>query len=100
MSVIFTTPPEAMKMIAKQAKERRLLTNWTQKTLAYRSGVSLGAIKRFETTGKISLGSLLKIALVLGCLESFLPLFTIVPEKHFKSINDMIKSKTRLRARE
>lgn len=43
----------------------------TQEGLAQRSGVSLGSLKRFEHTGQISLESLLKLALVLGCLDDF-----------------------------
>jgi len=44
---------------------------YTQKELSSRSGVSLGSLKRFESYGQISLESLLKLALVLECLEDF-----------------------------
>lgn len=43
----------------------------TQEGLAKKSGVSLGSIKRFESSGQISLESLLKLALVLECLDDF-----------------------------
>ena len=43
----------------------------TQAGLARRSGVTLGSLKRFETTGLIAFDSLLKIALVLECLGDF-----------------------------
>jgi len=39
--------------------------------MAERSGVSLGSLKRFENTGKISLGSLLKLMHLLGRLNEF-----------------------------
>ena len=45
--------------------------NLTQAGLAKRSGVSLGSLKRFETTGLIAFDSLLRLALVLDCLEDF-----------------------------
>ena len=52
-------------------KRRRLAASLTQVGLAKRSGVTLGSLKRFETTGLIAFGSLLKIALVLDCLGDF-----------------------------
>lgn len=39
--------------------------------MAERSGVSLGSLKRFESQGKISLESFLKLAHLLGRLEEF-----------------------------
>ncbi len=47
----------------------------TQKVLSERSGVSYGSIRRFESTGKISLTSLLKISNAIGLLEEFNTLF-------------------------
>ena len=47
----------------------------SQRTLAERSGVSYGTLKKFERTGQISLTSLLKIALILDSLEDFQHLF-------------------------
>ena len=52
-------------------KRRRLAANLTQAGLAKRSGVSLGSLKRFETTGLIAFDSLLQLALVLDCLGHF-----------------------------
>ncbi len=69
------TPNEVMLKIATQARERRLQKNWTQAALSSRSGVSASVIKKFEKTGKISLESLLNIALVLGCLDDCAKLF-------------------------
>lgn len=69
------TPEDLRKIIATNARERRLFYNITQKELADRTGVSLGSIKRFEKTGLISLSSLLEIALVLNCMDAFATLF-------------------------
>ena len=52
------------KMLRKQA-------GYTQSELARRSGVSLGSLKRFETTGQISLESLFLLIDVLGRLDDF-----------------------------
>jgi transcriptional regulator with XRE-family HTH domain len=43
----------------------------SQEEMAERSGVSLGSLKRFENTGKISLDSLLKLMHLLGRLKEF-----------------------------
>ena len=69
------TPADIQKNIATRARERRLFYNITQQELADRTGVSLGSIRRFESTGLISLSSLLEIALVLDCMEAFEGLF-------------------------
>jgi transcriptional regulator with XRE-family HTH domain len=45
--------------------------NLSQKEMAERSGVSLGSLKRFESQGKISLESFLKLAHLLGHLKDF-----------------------------
>ncbi len=64
-------PEEVQSDIASRFKDRRLTLNLTQKDLAARAGVSWASLKRFEREGLISLESLLKIALVLGCLGDF-----------------------------
>ena len=45
--------------------------NLSQAGLAKRSGVNLYSLRRFETTGLIAFDSLLKLALVLECLDDF-----------------------------
>lgn len=57
--------------IVKNVKLRRKELGYSQLELSKRSGVSFGSIKRFETTGDISLSSLLKIANALGSLSDF-----------------------------
>ncbi|CAK7019102.1 Helix-turn-helix [Desulfovibrio desulfuricans] len=73
---ILKAPQEIRRDIAARAQARRLALNMSQKELAARSGVSLGSVKRFETTGEISLSSLLSIAMVLNDLEAFAGLFS------------------------
>ena len=80
------TPQEVRRDIAARAQARRLLLNMSQKELAERSGVSLGSVKRFETTGEISLTSLLSIALALNALDAFANLFSPPrPENLFRA---------------
>ena len=51
------------------------------------SGVSYGSIKRFETTGQISLLSLTKLAIALNEVDEIRNLFTDVP---YRSIQEVI----------
>ncbi len=57
--------------LAGRFKAKRLALNLTQEGLAERSGVSWGSLKRFERTGLIALDALLRLALVLHCLDDF-----------------------------
>ncbi|MDF1878397.1 helix-turn-helix transcriptional regulator [Sulfurimonas sp. SAG-AH-194-C20] len=75
------TPLDIQKSLRDTFKQKRLLLKLTQEGVVNRSGVSLGSIKRFESTAEISLTSLLKIANVLECLEEFSSLCKIEPQK-------------------
>ncbi len=99
VSALLMTPSEVATHIAAQAQTKRLDLNWTQKTLSERSGVSLGVIKKFERTGKISLESLLKIALILSALDEFMALFQPIPPEKLLSIEQLLKDNTRKRGR-
>lgn len=94
ISLSLLTPFEYLAQIAQKAKAKRLAINMSQQNLAIRSGVSLGSIKRFESTGKISLESLLKLALVLESLEGFDSLFAKTPLTSLPSIDAILKQQT------
>ena len=81
-----------MQDIASSAKARRLALNLTQTGLEERSGVSLGTIKKFERSGKISLESLLKLALALGATKEFESLFTAAALPGVLSLDDLLKA--------
>jgi transcriptional regulator with XRE-family HTH domain len=61
--------------LVERFKQRRKENGLTQKQLSKRSGVSYASIRRFETTGDISLNALLKISDACHCLEDFNELF-------------------------
>jgi transcriptional regulator with XRE-family HTH domain len=69
------TSTEVATGLADRARSKRLASNLSQAGLSARSGVSLGSLKLFERTGKISLAGFLKIAMALGCLKEFEGLF-------------------------
>ena len=57
-------------------RQRRKDLHLSQSVLAHRSGVSLGSLKRFEQDSLISLESLIKLSVALGCEKSFAALFS------------------------
>mgnify|MGYP000097222126 CR=1 FL=1 len=87
----FTTAEELGLGLAEKVRERRLALGWKQSTLAERSGVSLGSLRRFESQGLISLNSLLNIAMSLGHLEDFMSLFEAPP---IQSLDDLESAET------
>ena len=84
------TSTETVAELAQRAKSMRLAQNLTQAGLEQRSGVSLGSIKLFERTGKISSESLVKIAIALGASEGFDGLFQPNLTEN-RSIDDLLK---------
>lgn len=97
--VEFLTPPEVAQHLAKNVREKRLEQNLSQRSLAERSSVSLAVLKKFERTGKISLESLLKLALALGCLNDFMQLFRPKPPASAHTLDELLEQKTRKRGR-
>lgn len=91
LSINIQTPSSLMIQLKDKFKQKRLFLKLTQEGLASRSGVSLGSLKRFESSGQVSLESLLNLALVLECLNDF---SLIANEKRdtISSIDDLIKS--------
>lgn len=71
------TPTEVRKELANRFRILRKKSKISQKQMAERSGVSLGSLKRFENTGKVSLESLLKLMHLLGRLNEINSILTI-----------------------
>ena len=70
-------PSQVREELAARVRRVRKQRGWTQVQLAERADVSLGSLRRFETTGKVSLESLTKLADVLGRLGEFDGLFVV-----------------------
>jgi len=92
LNINIHTPSSILELLREKYKQKRLLLNLTQRGLAIRSGVSLGSVKRFESSGKISLESLLKVSLVLECLDDFNNIANIKIQK-INSIEQLLNSK-------
>lgn len=85
LSINLNTPNSIMTQLKENFKQKRLGFDLTQEGLSKKSGVSLGSLKRFEKSGQISLESLLKLSLVLECLDDFLN----IANKKESSINSI-----------
>lgn len=92
LAISILTPKSIMQNLKDKFKQKRLSLNLTQEGLSNKSGVSLGSIKRFESSGEISFESLLKIALVLNCLDDFKNIANKEDEE-YNSMEDLLKTK-------
>ena len=90
LSFLPPTPSDMMDTLKSKFRQRRKALGYTQPELSSRSGVSLGSLKRFESSGQISLESLLKLAFVLECLGDFDGVCE-AREEEFESIEEIIK---------
>lgn len=91
MYSIRSTPADISLQLASRLKKLRKQLKLSQQEIAERSGVSLGSLKRFENTGKISLESLLKLAHYLDRLTDFENVFQ--PKEDFSSVEKLFTNK-------
>ena len=91
MAFIWETPEEINMALAQRLSRIRKRRNISQKQLSEKSNVSFGSIKRFETSGQISLISLTKLCVALDCAEEIKNLFTNV---EYASIEEVIRERT------
>jgi transcriptional regulator with XRE-family HTH domain len=86
MSFVWETPEEIDLALARRLKGIRKRRGFSQEQLSARSNVSYGSLKRFETTGQISLLSLTKLAVALGCEDELRELFTHVTYRNIEEV--------------
>lgn len=87
------TTVEVAQTLAERVKELRLRKKWKRSTLAERSGVSEGSLRRFEQTNKISLENFLKLLSALGRLAE---MDELLQPQTIKSIDDLETRKQKL----
>ena len=80
-------PRDAAHEVAGREKALRRSRGITQRELADRSQVNIGAIRRFEQTGRISFESLVKICRALDCESDLDGLFSKPP---YRSTADVL----------
>lgn len=83
---IWETAEELDQKLAQRVRNIRKRRFISQEKLASMSGVSYGSIKRFETSGQISLISLTKIAMALDIADDIRNLFTTVPYRDIQEV--------------
>ena len=91
MSFVWETPEEINLALAKRLSRIRKRRNLSQVQLSEKSNVSYGSIKRFETSGQISLLSLTRLCVALGGVEEIKKLFTQV---EYGSIEEVLRERT------
>ena len=94
LSFNMLSPQEILKEISSRLRSRRLARNLTQRGLARRSGVALGTLKKFESTGRISLASFVRLAVALKDEAAFEGLLL---EEEFRTLEDVIRAERKPR---
>lgn len=84
---VWETADEINLAVAGNMRKIRKRRKISQEELSRISGVSLGSVKRFESTGNVSFLSLTKIAVALDAVDGIKALFTDVP---YNSIQEVI----------
>ena len=85
-ALIWETAEELDQKLAGRIRNIRERRSISQQKLANMSGVSYGSIKRFETTGQISLVSLTRIAMALGIADELRNIFSQVPYRNIEEV--------------
>lgn len=91
MSFVWETPEEIDMALAQRLSRIRKRRKLSQQELSDKSNVSYGSIKRFETSGQISLISLTKLCVALDCVDEIRNLFTNV---EYSSIEEVLRERT------
>ena len=85
-ALVWETAEELDQKLAYRVRNIRKRRSISQQKLAKMSGVSYGSIKRFETTGQISLISLTRIAMALGIADELRNIFLKVPYRSMEEV--------------
>ena len=91
MNFVWETPEEINLALAQRLSRIRKRRKLSQQELSEKSNVSYGSIKRFETSGQISLISLTKLCVALDCVDEIRNLFTNV---EYSSIEEVLHERT------
>ncbi|VAW39586.1 hypothetical protein MNBD_DELTA03-952 [hydrothermal vent metagenome] len=93
------TPSETARGMADNFKALRLQAGFKRSTLARKAGVSEASLKRFETTGMVSLQNLLLLALAVDRLSEFSDLFALAPASTLAELRAQTAAKIPKRGR-
>ena len=85
------TPTDVQEQLVAAVIARRKAKKWSRQTLAERSSVPASTIKKFETTGQISLRQFILLWQAVDQLENLISL-TKETEAMPASINEVLKT--------
>ena len=91
MKFIWETPEEINMALAQRLSRIRKRRKLSQQALSEKSNVSFGSIKRFETSGQISLISLTKLCVALECVDEIKNMFTNV---EYGSVEEVLRERS------
>ena len=77
MTFQLCTPLEILHTLGLRLRAQRLAQSLTQREVAQRAGLSLGALRKLETDGQCSLETWVRVAQTLGLLEELNDLFVL-----------------------
>ena len=83
---LWETAEELDLKLAQRVRNIRKRRSISQEKMASMSGVSYGSVKRFESTGQISLLSLTKVAMALDIADELRNIFSQVPYRDIKEV--------------
>lgn len=86
MGFVWETAEEIDQQLADRVRNIRKRRSISQERLSQMSGVSFGSVKRFESTGKISLLSLTKLAIALDCADEIKNMFQQIPYRNIEEV--------------
>lgn len=77
MTFQLSSPLEILHTLGQRLRAQRLAQSLTQREVAQRAGLSLGALRKLETDGQCSLETWVRVAQTLGLLEELNDLFVL-----------------------
>jgi HTH-type transcriptional regulator / antitoxin HipB len=86
--LVLLTPFEIAAELGRRLEALRLANHWRRATLAERTGVSVSTIQRFETSGKITLENLLRLADGLARADELAALFQPRPARSIDELEE------------
>lgn len=80
MSLALKSKDEILSLLASRLRAQRLAQELSQQELARMAGLSLGAVRKLETSGQSSLETLVRVVRSLGLLGELESLFVLRQE--------------------
>ena len=75
MSLALAPADEVLKTLGQRLRAQRLIQGLPQRELAQMAGLSLGALRKLESTGQCSLETLVRAVQALGLVDELQDLF-------------------------